>query len=370
MSPRQLERALLGAYGERTPFRRLTRKPLAVGTIGQVHRARLRSGEAVIVKLVRPGIESQIARDLDLARVFLRVLPSLPGRRGRDGRNDDASLALLTRSLEDLAEGFGREVDLCSEAVSLERFRARFARNPRVVVPRVYAEFSSGRVLVMEELRGKPLSAWRKRARSHPKEAKQLADLALTEILRQIFEDGHFHADPHAGNLLVLEDGRLGLIDLGLTGEFSRQDRRNIVRAVRAFLARDVDRVIGALLAFGEPPPDFDSERFAADVLSVIGGHQETVAERIHGATGRSRQRSSNPIDDFVSALFAVAHAHGVHVPSSTTLLIKTLVTIEGVARSLDPELNLAATAMPVVLRALTPAWLRWAFGSRSRASA
>ena len=219
----------------------------------------------------------------------------------------------------------------------------------------------------MEELRGKPLSAWRKRARSRPKEAKQLADLALTEILRQIFEDGHFHADPHAGNLLVLEDGRLGLIDLGLTGEFSRKDRRNIVRAVRALLARDVDRVIGALLAFGEPPPDFDSARFAEDVQSVIGRHRETVTQRIQGGTGDSRQRSSNPLDDFVSALFAVAHAHGVHVPSSTTLLIKTLVTIEGVARSLDPELNLTATAMPVVLRAMTPPWLRWAFGSRSR---
>ena len=360
MSPRQLEAALRAAYGRKSPFRRFTRKPLAVGTIGQVHRARLRSGEAVIVKIIRPGVERQIARDLEVARVLLRLPSTLPGR------NDGASLVLLTRSLEDLAEGFRQEVDLCGEAVSLERFRARFSRNPRVVVPRVHAEFSSAQVLVMDELRGKPLSVWRKRAATHPREAKKLADLALTEILKQIFEDGHFHADPHAGNLLVLDDGRLGLIDLGLTGEFSGQDRRNIVRAVRAFLASDMDGVISALLAFGDPPADLDSERFTEDIRSVIASHQETVTTRIRGRKRGSPRGASNPLDDFVSALFAVAHAHRVYVPSSATLLIKTLVTIEGVARSLDPDLNLTTTALPVVLRALTPPWLRWAFGARA----
>ncbi len=181
MSSRQLERTLRAAYGRRSPFRRLTRKPLAVGTIGQVHRARLRSGEAVVVKIIRPGVERQITRDLNVARVLLRLLSTLPGRNGK------ASRLLLTRSLEDLAQGFGREVDLCQEAASLEQFRARFARNPRVAVPRVHAELSSPHVLVMEELRGKPLSAWRKRATTHPRQAKKLADLALTEILKQIF---------------------------------------------------------------------------------------------------------------------------------------------------------------------------------------
>ncbi len=165
----------------------------------------------------------------------------------------------------------------------------------------------------------------------------------------------------------MLGDGRLGLIDLGLTGELSSRDRRNIARAVRAFLARDVDGVIGALLAFGAPPPDLDSERFKEDVLRVVRRHQGTLTDRIHGRKRGAREGAPNPLDDFVSALFGVAHAHRVYIPSSATLLIKTLVTIEGVARSLDPDLNLMTTALPVLLRALTPRWLRWAFGSRAR---
>lgn len=360
MRARELERVLHAAYRGQLPFQRFSEKPLAVGSIGQVHRARL-GGRPVIIKIIRPGIEKQIARDLNVARVLLGLLLGLPGRRQRTVG------PLLNRLLEDLGQGFGREVDLRHEARNLREFGRRFADHPRVKVPDVFEDLSCSQVLVMEELRGRPLSAWRRRADSHPEEARRVADLALTEILRQVFEDGHFHADPHAGNLLVLDDGRLGLIDLGLTGEFRPEDRRNIARAVRAFLARDPDRVIRALLAFGTPPPDFDPERFRRDVLAVVEQYRGRLSERILGTSEPGR--TSNPLEDFVGALFAVAFAHHVSVPPSVTLLIKTLVTVEGVARSLDPELNLTATALPVVLRSLTPRWLRWAFGSRTRSS-
>jgi ubiquinone biosynthesis protein len=358
MSARELERALHAAYGRRLPFQRFSGKPLAVGSIGQVHRARL-GGQPVIVKVIRPGAENQIARDLNVARVLLGLVLGLPGRR------HSAVRQLLNRLLEDLGHGFAREVDLEHEARSLREFGRRYADHPHVKVPDVYEEFSCGHVLVMGELRGRPLSAWRRRAKTHPEQARRVADLALTEILKQIFEDGHFHGDPHAGNLLVLDDGRLGLIDLGLTGEFSHKDRRNIARAVRAFLARDPNRVIRALLAFGTPPSDFDPTCFRRDVLCVVEQYRGRLAGRILGTSGRGE--TSNPLEDFVGALFGVAFAHHVYVPQSATLLIKTLVTIEGVARSLDPELNLTATALPVVLRSLTPRWLRWAFGTRAR---
>lgn len=360
MSARELKRALRTAYGDDLPFQHFSEKPLAVGSIGQVHRARL-GKQRIIVKIIRPGVEQQIARDLNVARVLLGMFLGLPGRRPRGLK------PLLNRLLEDLGHGFEREVDLECEARSLREFGQRFANHPNVKVPDVYEAFSGAHVLVMEELRGRSLSAWRRRAKTHPEEARRVADLALTEILKQVFEDGHFHADPHAGNLLVLEDGRLGLIDLGLTGEFGPRDRRNIARAVRAFLARDPDRVIRALLAFGSPPPGFDPKRFRLDILAVVEQYRGRLAGRILGTNGRVE--SSNPLEDFVAALFGVAFAHHVYVPPSATLLIKTLVTIEGVARSLDPELNLAATALPVVLRSLTPRWLRWAFGTRARAT-
>jgi ubiquinone biosynthesis protein len=356
MSSRALRRELRRAYGRRVPFRELDEEPLAVGSVGQVHRARLADGEAVIVKVLRPGVEGRIARDLAVARALLDTWLAVPSRERRAART------LLARSLDDLARGFAEEVDLRREADALLEFAARFDGHPHVCVPACYDRLSSRRVLVMEELEGEPLASYRRRARSDPEAARRVASLALTEILRQVFEDGRFHADPHAGNLLVLPDGRLGLVDLGLTGELSRADRRRIARAVRAFLARDAEALFRTLLGFGSTPEDFDAEKFKQDVREVVQSFGSGVAARIRGrATG---EPDANSLEEFVGALFAAAGSHGIHVPPSTTLLIKSLVTIEGVARSLHPELDLAATAAPVVIRSLTPRWMRWLFGT------
>jgi ubiquinone biosynthesis protein len=211
----------------------------------------------------------------------------------------------------------------------------------------------------MEELRGEPLSSYRRRARRDPEAARRIASLALEEILRQIFEDGRFHADPHAGNLLVLEDGRLGLVDLGLTGELAREDRRRIAQAVKSFVGRDADGLIRVLLGFGTLPPGFDAARFETEVRELVRARAPRLAARLRGRAAGAASDASSSLEDFVTELFRLADRHGIHVQASTTLLIKALVTIEGVARSLDPELDLAAAAAPVVLRSLAPRWLR-----------
>jgi ubiquinone biosynthesis protein len=354
MSRRELNRTLRRAYGKDLPFAKLQRKPLAVGSVGQVHRARLRDGRRAIVKLLRPGVEDRIQRDLESARALLPLVIGLTGRSGSPARH------LLGHTLDDLAAAYAREIDLRHEARSLQEFARRLESNRRVKVPECYAELSSQHALVMEELVGEPLSEYRRRAETDPEAASRVANLALTEILRQIFEHGHFHADPHGGNLLVLEDGRLGVVDLGLTGELRREDRRRIARAVRAFLARDAEALIQALLGFGETPPDFDPARFRSDVEAVVRAKGQRVVRRLAGRDADAASEASSALDEFVTKLFGVAHAHGVHVPVSTTLLVKTLVTIEGVARSLHPGLDLKTAALPVIVRSLAPRWVRW----------
>ena len=363
MRPAELERALRRAYGRRLPFRDFDAKPIAVGSVGQVHRARLASGEAAILKILRPGVAKRIERDFELAHGLLALWLGVPWRAR------PASRALLTRSLDDLGRACAREVDLEQEARALGEFARRFEKHPKVRVPRCFDALSSKHVLVMEELRGEPLSAYRRRAQRDPEAAQRIANLALEEILRQIFEDGRFHADPHAGNLLVLDDGRLGIIDLGLTGELVPEDRRRIARAVKAFLARDADGLIQALLGFGALPPGFDAEKFKQDVSRVVRSRGAGVAARLRGRSGAGTPDESSSLEEFVTELFGLAHGHGVHVPAATTLLIKALVTIEGVARSLHPELDLAAAAVPVVLRSLAPRWLQRLMGGRGRAS-
>ena len=177
-----------------------------------------------------------------------------------------------------------------------------------------------------------------------------MADLALREILSQILDDGRFHADPHGGNLLILDDGRLGLIDLGSTGTFSEEERRRISRAARAFLTRDPDAAIRALLEFGTTPDDFDLEAFKADAREAFR------AGRDPADTGLDAEG----VEKRVREIFGVARRHGIQVPPSTLLLVRALATIEGVARSLDPDIDVLVTALPVLLRSLTPRWMRW----------
>jgi predicted unusual protein kinase regulating ubiquinone biosynthesis (AarF/ABC1/UbiB family) len=360
MTDTELSQLLKVAFPAGLPFTTFERTPIAVGSIGQVHRACLPGapdGLPVVVKLLRPGIERAIERDLNAATLVWDIAQRL--RRSNGTRSEEA----IARALRDLGEAMRAEVDLQREAAALEEFGRRFRANPRIRVPVVYRALCSAHALVMEELSGEPLSAFRARARHDPEAARKVAALAVQEILAQIFDEGRFHADPHAGNLLILPDGRLGLVDLGLVGEAFPEDRKRIARAVRAFVSGDPDVLTRTLLEFGSLPPDFDYPAFRADVCAAVRG-SEAVFARVTGKEAHENEGSGaeNSLEQLVNKLFRVAYAHGVYVPRSTTLLIKTLVTIEGVARSLDPSINLVTTAIPIVLKSLTPRWLRWRF--------
>jgi ubiquinone biosynthesis protein len=354
MARREVLRLLELAYPDGAPFVQFEPTPLAVGSIGQVHRARLPDGRGVVVKLLRPGIEQALQQDMRAARAFVDLFFRLAG----DGAQDRRHGAL--RVLDDLTRAFSREADLELEAATLEEFGRRLAGSARVRVPHCYREWSSRIALVQEELQGVPLSTLREGSDGQRDEARRAAHLALTEILSQVFSDGHFHADPHAGNLLLLADGRLGLIDLGLTARLGPAERRTIARAVRALLARDIDATFRLLLELGTAPPDFDLAAYRSEIARVLRRRGRRAISRVSGANaGREAagQADANGLERMVDELFAVTRRHGILLPESTTLLIKTLVTIEGVARSLDPEINVLVKAVPIVLRSLAPGW-------------
>jgi len=339
MPARQVKRVLKRNFGRERPWKKMERKPLAVGSIGQVHRAVLPDGRRVVVKLLRHGARESMRRDLNALRTVLEGWTRLYGV-------EFGALAL--RTLDEFEQGLARETDFTHEARALQEFGKRLASNPRICVPHCHAEWSSSDVLILEELVGTPLSELRER---DPDAARRAASVALRELLTQVFDQGHYHADPHAGNLLLLEDGRLGLIDLGLTGELTRTDRRRIARAARAILAADPDRAMRTLLEFGSLASDFDPAAFKRDVAGAIRAHPP---------------RGADGFDVLVQELLVIASRHGIVLPPSTSLLIKTLVTIEGVARSLDPDINVLRVAFPVVVQSLTPTFLRRSFWSRA----
>ncbi len=321
----QIKKRVDEAFPEK-PFSHIEKKALGVGTVGQVHRARLKDQTEVVIKIIKPGIKEAVQQDLSL---FRSVLSLLPPKLRKD-------LVMIEHALEDLAESFGAEMDLRREAQNLLEFKERCRKNPRIYVPDCYPSMLTEDIMVMEYLEGEPLGSLNDRVDS-PKR-KELATLVVREVLTQVFEKGHFHGDPHGGNLLLLPDGRVAFIDLGLTGELSLSARRALTNVLRAMLSRNPDQAMDALLSFAVVPENFDRTTFRAGVAQVYKEFK-----------GKAQQRN---LEQLVAALFQQAYRAGLYLPPATTVFIKAMVTVEGLARTLDPEIDIKSVATGTVLKA------------------
>lgn len=295
-------------------------EPLAAASIAQVHRGRLRSGEPVVVKVRRPGVERLVARDLDIiGRLASRLESST-----RWGR---------ALGLRRLAEGFAaslrEELDFRVEAANLQALGAGVeSAGSRVAVPRVYEQWSGRRVLVMEQLPGRTLAdlaaSPTTAARSHAKAAVLLAD----DFVRQIAVDGIVHADPHPGNVVLLPDGRPGLIDLGSVGRLGADLRRGLGRLL---MALDADRPAAArdaLLDVVDSPDDLDVRELQRDL-------------------GRFRVRHLGPGGSGGAVLFGgllrLAAQHRLVVPPELAAVFRAVITLDGTLQRLDPGFDLVA---------------------------
>lgn len=333
----------------------IERKALGVGSIGQVHRATLKTGETLILKILRPGVARQITQDIAQLKNLVERLFSTASVRAS---LDPALRFTILKLLENLGKALVKEVDLVLEKEQLSRFAHIMKGRAELVVPKVFEEWCDSELLVMEELKGESLSDYRKRNSQNSVALKKYAGIALKEVLRQVFTEGAFHADPHMGNLIVLADGRLGFIDFGLTGELSNRDRAQLGKAIKALMAKDAEKLIQSLLGFGEIPPDFNEAAFRDEVIQVVQAQRAELSTQLLGNTEAQADGTSS-LEHLVNDLFTVAYRHHIAVPESSILIIKTLVTIEGVARRLDPGVNVAAIALPILLKATAKSW--WA---------
>ncbi|MCB0394496.1 MAG: AarF/ABC1/UbiB kinase family protein, partial [Bdellovibrionales bacterium] len=330
--------------------RHLQKKPLGVGSIGQVHRAKTIDGDRVVLKILRPNTREKLKADFEFMEWILARVKSL--------RLNSESLFFVEKILFDLKNSMEKEANLLLEKNSILRFQKKYNRSQRFYVPKVYDELCTSQVLVMEEIKGESLAQLRKSRLIGKKRKREIAEQVLKEVMTQILVDGDFHADPHAGNSYLMEDGRVAFIDLGLTGQFTGEDRKKLSKAIQALLDRNPEKVFDALLGFGEVSNDFDREKFKKEVSEIVKANRKGVQDYASGGEGVS-------LESFVDELFQAAFRNGVYVPSDTTLLIKTLITVEGVARSLHPQLNLVKSTVPVVMTAIMPKWLRWPLGKR-----
>ncbi len=311
-------------------YERFEETPIAAASIGQVHRAALRDGEAVVVKVQRPGIRKVIEVDLEIL-LHLAVL----AERHMEG----ARLHRPTRIVEEFARVMDAELDYTTEAGHLERFASQFTGDPTIYVPKVFREATTGRVLTMEYVEGVRTTNIDELA-ARGLDRKVIASRGAELILKQVFVHGFFHGDPHPGNIFVLPGNVICYLDFGMMGRLDRRGREDVADLVYGVVLRDAARATAALLQLTEHDDDVepDVRRLERDVADFMDRH--------FAASLRDLDLSK-----LLQQLVDLVGKHRLRIPADLVLMIKAMATVEGLGLVLDPEFNMIAAAEPYVRR-------------------
>lgn len=332
--PHELERCLRQRLGNRPSmvFTSFDWDPLATGSIGQVHAARLADGRDVVVKVRRPGIVDRVEDDLRLLRLAAAVLVRHPGIAQR---YDPPALA------EEFATTIRAELDYVREAFNALRFVSMFAPDPGVHVPRVVWAHTGAGLVTLERIRGTKLADAEDLIRNGHDPAEVARRFALL-YLRMVFVHGTYHADPHPGNFFVEPAGGLGVVDFGMVGVIAPRLRSGLATVLLGLAATDAARLAEALLSIGVAGPEVDTHALRADL--------ERLVERY---TGMSLVELE--LGPLLDDLMAVVRHHALRLPSELALLLKTVVMCEGVALDLDPDLDFMSLLLPFAARLAPP---------------
>ncbi|MEB3261841.1 MAG: AarF/ABC1/UbiB kinase family protein [Cyanobacteriota bacterium] len=312
-----------------TIFSQLEREPISAASLGQVHRGVLINGEKVAVKVQRPGLREQITLDLYIVRNIAAWL----------NRNVGLIRSDLVGLIDELGKRVFEEMDYFNEASNAERFAALHAHNPRIAVPRIHREATARRVLTMEWMDGVKLTNL-EAVRALGVDPNELVSVGVNCSLQQLLEHGFFHADPHPGNLLALPDGRLAYLDFGMMSEVSRENRTGLIQAVVHLVNRK----------FGKLSKDFVSLGFLAEDVNlepIVPAFEQVFGQALE--MGVSRMDFKAVTDD----LSGVMYRFPFRVPPYYALIIRSLVTLEGIALSVDPNFKILGAAYPYFARRL-----------------
>ena len=310
-------------------YAELEREPISAASLGQVHRGVLLNGDKVAVKVQRPGLREQITLDLYIVRNIAAWL----------NRNIGLIRSDLVALIDELGKRVFEEMDYCNEASNAEKFAALHSHNPRIAVPRIYRQATARRVLTMEWIDGVKLTNL-EAVRQLGIDPDDMVTVGVNCSLQQLLEHGFFHADPHPGNLLALPDGRLAYLDFGMMSEVSRESRTGLIQAVVHLVNRN----------FGKLSKDFVSLGFLAedvDLSPIVPAFEGVFGQALE--MGVSRMDFKAVTDD----LSGVMYRFPFQVPPYYALIIRSLVTLEGIALSVDPDFKILGAAYPYFARRL-----------------
>ena len=295
--------------------------PLAAASIAQVHRARTRTGEAVVVKVQRPGIASQIASDLQVLHALARLLEAVV---------EETGIYSPVGIVEEFDRAIHEELDFVHEADNVRAFQATHADRAAIRIPAVHEALSSPMVLTMEYLEGVRLLE----ADLDPERRAALARTVVDVSFRQLFVDGLFHGDPHPGNFLLLPGDVIALLDFGLVGRLTRQMREQLVLLCVAVALKDADSVARLLYRLGGPEGRASLTAFRSDVDGLLNRHLPRTLGEVDAR-------------NLLIELLDLAVKYRVRVPREYALLSRSSIAVEGILRQLSPDLDILAVALP-----------------------
>lgn len=298
-------------------FLEFEREPMAAASLGQVHRAVLRSGGRVAVKVQRPGIREQITEDLDA----LEEIATWMDRHTKAGRQYE-----FARTLGEFRKTLLSELDYRREAGNLATLRGNLAEYRRIVVPAAIDDYTTSRVLTMEYVHGRKITGISPLAHLEIDGAALAEDL-FRAYLKQILIDGFFHADPHPGNVFLADDGRVALLDLGMVGRISPELQEQLTKLVLAISEARGPEAAQITIDLGETKPGFDRAAFIAKTSELVAHFQGATAENVE--VGR-----------IMLEVFRSAAENGIRLPVEMAMLGRALLALDQVGRTLDPDFD------------------------------
>ena len=321
----QVEQSLGGTLAEL--FVSFEEKPLATASIGQVHRAVLRTPEGdmeVVVKVQRPGVVDTVQRDLELLHILAGTLErAMP----------ETKIYSPVGLVQQFDRSITSELNFLVEAENAERFAKNFEGHPNVRFPKIYRQATSKYVLTQEFFPGKKVT----KAVAEGADGKKIANKSVGVVIKMVFEDGFFHADPHPGNIIILgpdDDPIVGLIDTGMVGRLSPELRDRTIDLMVAAARNDAVGVADALYAIGRPTRKIDMREYRAEVA--------LLAEKYIG-----RPLKEIALSAMIRDLVQGAMKYGLEIPPDFMLVGKALMTIESIGKELDPDLDVLGEATP-----------------------
>ena len=312
------------SYGQnwKELFQSIEETPLGSASIAQVHRARLKNGEEVIIKVERKGIYDTMARDIGLMHRLVKLMPSV---------GDFKDIVDLDMVLDELWFVAQEEMDFLKEAANMDEFARNNSSIRYVAAPKVYHEYSTGHVLVMEYIDGYGIDDM-ENLRNNGYDMDEIGAKYVNNFIKQVIEDGFFHADPHPGNVKIW-DGKIVWIDMGMMGRLSEKDRRTMIKGVRGIAMHDISMVENAVLEIGEFRGKPDRKKLYQDLKKFIAEYETTSMGGLDVAAA-------------IEELVEIMKQNRISLPHGVSMLCRGLTHVQGVLATISPDINMMQIAV------------------------